>query len=707
MLPIYRDTSKSCEERAADLVSQMTLEEKISQIKFDADAIERLGIPAYNWWNEALHGVARAGAATVFPQPIALAATFDDDMLNKIGEAISIEGRAKYNAHKAQGDTGKYKGISYWSPNINLFRDPRWGRGHETYGEDPYLTGRMAVQYIKGMQGNGKTMRAAACVKHFAAHSGPEKGRHSFNAVVSPKDLAESYYPAFKKCVQQAKVEGVMGGYNLLNGEPCCGSEKLIENLLRKEWGFDGYYVSDCGAIKDFHKNHHITSNIVESAALAIKGGCDLNCGGVYLNAFKAYDEGLITEADIDKCVTQLMRTRIRLGMFDDACEFDAIPYEANDTKENHALALTAAQKAVVLLKNNGILPLDKAQLTSVAVIGPNADNAQALLGNYNGTPTEKYTVLDGIRSVLGADTRIYYSEGAHMWRENVEALAEPDDRLSEAVTMAQHSDVTVLCLGLDATLEGEEGDANNSYAGADKQDLSLPLHQQRLLKAVCETKKPVILICASGSALDLSYAQENCAAVLQLWYPGQMGGLAAAQVLTGEVSPSGKLPVTFYASEKQLPPFEDYSMQGRTYKYMRGTPLYPFGYGLSYASFTYANATLTQLANGDVQAEVCVKNTGRTRADEIAQVYVTLKCDGLTTPSSALAQFARVTLEAGEERCLKLIIDESAFCAVDDNGGSVPCNEAEVYIGGSQPDERSFELTGKKPVCAHYRRQV
>ncbi|NCC08597.1 MAG: glycoside hydrolase family 3 protein [Clostridia bacterium] len=699
MVPVYLDETKPDEERALDLLSRMTLDEKVSQIKFDSDAIDRLGIPAYNWWNEALHGVARAGAATVFPQPIALAAAFDDALLHKIGTAVSTEGRAKYNEQRRLNDAGLYKGITYWSPNINLFRDPRWGRGHETYGEDPYLTGRMGTGYIKGLQGNSKRLRAAACIKHFAAHSGPEKGRHSFNSVVSKKDLAESYYPAFKKCIQQARVEGVMGGYNCLNGELCCGSDSLINGLIRKEWGFEGYYVSDCGAIKDFHKNHRITSNITESAALAIKSGCDLNCGSVYLNAFKAYEEGLIDESDIDKCVLHLIRTLLRLGMFDKNCEHDSIPYEENDTPQNHSLALKAALEAMVLLKNDGALPLDKKSLKTVAVIGPNADSVPVLLGNYNGTPTEKYTLLDGVRSMLDEETRLYYSEGAHLWRENVEALAEADDRLSEAVAMAVRSDAVILCLGLDPTLEGEEGDANNSYAGADKTDLALPLHQQRLIEAVCETGKKVILVVAAGSALDLRYAEKHCEAILQMWYPGQMGGLAAAKLIFGEVSPSGRLPVTFYESDAQLPPFEDYSMCGRTYKCIDGTPLYPFGYGLSYTSFEYSSMAFQKTQNGG-SVWVSVKNTGEMDADEVIQVYVSLKSEVCTAPHFSLVQFERVSLKKGEIKRVELKLSNDAFCVFDDEGNQIDCDRAAIYVGGSQPDERSAELTGINPLC-------
>ena len=584
----YLDESLKDEERVKDLVSRMTLEEKASQLRYNAPAIKRLGIPFYNWWNEALHGVARAGAATVFPQPIALAASFHDEFLEEIGDITATEGRAKYNEQQRQGDRGLYKAITFWSPNINLFRDPRWGRGHETYGEDPYLTSRMGVAYIKGLQGEGKRLKSAACVKHFAAHSGPEKGRHSFNSVVSEKDLAESYFPAFEACVKDAKVEGAMGGYNRLNGEAACGSYHLIQEILREKWGFDGYYVSDCGAIKDFHMNHMITKTPAQSAALAIKSGCDLNCGAVYLHVLQAYEEGLVTEEEIDRAVTHVMMTRMRLGMFDASTEYDEIPYEANDSREHHEAALKAAEESMVLLKNDGILPLKKEKLKTVAVIGPNADSREILKGNYNGTATEQYTILEGLRQELGDQVRIFYSEGCHLYRENVEALAEGDDRISEAVSMAQRSDVVFLCLGLDARLEGEEGDANNSYAGADKKDLEFPDSQKHLMEAVCAVGKPVIFLISTGSAMNLSYAREKGNAILQTWYPGQMGGIAAANLLFGKTVPSGKLPVTFYAPTQKLPDFENYSMENRTYRFMEGEALYPFGHGLSYGSFSY-----------------------------------------------------------------------------------------------------------------------
>ena len=700
----YLDESLKDEERVKDLVSRMTLEEKASQLRYNAPAIKRLGIPFYNWWNEALHGVARAGAATVFPQPIGLAASFHDEFLEEIGDITATEGRAKYNEQQRQGDRGLYKAITFWSPNINLFRDPRWGRGHETYGEDPYLTSRMGVAYIKGLQGEGKRLKSAACVKHFAAHSGPEKGRHSFNSVVSEKDLAESYFPAFEACVKDAKVEGAMGGYNRLNGEAACGSYHLIQEILREKWGFDGYYVSDCGAIKDFHMNHMITKTPAQSAALAIKSGCDLNCGAVYLHVLQAYEEGLVTEEEIDRAVTHVMMTRMRLGMFDDSTEYDEITYEANDSREHHEAALKAAEESMVLLKNDGILPLKKEKLKTVAVIGPNADSREILKGNYNGTATEQYTILEGLRHELGDQVRIFYSEGCHLYRENVEALAEGDDRISEAVSMAQRSDVVFLCLGLDARLEGEEGDANNSYAGADKKDLEFPDSQKHLMEAVCAVGKPVIFLISTGSAMNLSYAGEKGNAILQTWYPGQMGGIAAANLLFGKTVPSGKLPVTFYAPTQKLPDFENYSMENRTYRFMEGEALYPFGYGLSYGSFSYRDLWVE---TGDwdkkekVKVKVKVKNTSSWDCWETVEIYVKLMGSPLAVPNHSLVQFQKVYLKAGEERALTLEVKTQYFQVVGQSGERKWDNtKTVIYAGTSQPDERSIFLTGQRPLA-------
>ncbi len=659
--------------RAKALVDQMTLEEKAAQLKYDAPAIPRLGIPAYNWWNEALHGVARAGTATVFPQAIGLAAMFDDEMMREIANTIATEGRAKYNAQKAEGDRDIYKGLTFWSPNVNIFRDPRWGRGHETYGEDPYLTARLGVAFVKGLQGEGKTLKSAACAKHFAVHSGPEALRHSFDACVGEKDLRETYLPAFEALVREAHVEAVMGAYNRTNGEPCCGSKTLLKDILRGEWGFDGHVVSDCWAIKDFHTHHMVTSTAPESAALAIKNGCDVNCGVTYLHLLEAYQEGLVTEEDIALSATRLMAARIKLGMFDE-CAFDDISPLENDTDAHAAIALEAARKSMVLLKNDGILPLDLASLKTVAVIGPNANSIPALEGNYAGTSSRYVTFLEGIRAACEGSARVLYAPGSHLWRDKTEVLSQhADDRLAEAISIAKLADVVILCVGLDATLEGEEGDAGNAYKSGDKEDLELPAPQRRLIEAVVKTGAKVVTVIASGSALRV----EDGNAVLEAWYPGQAGGTALSDILFGKISPTGKLPLTFYQSIDDLPPFEDYAMKGRTYRYFAGMPLYPFGHGLTYTAFRYADAVREGLV-----ASVTIENTGAYDADEVAQVYV--KCASPFAPRNPrLCGFKRVSLKVGETKRVEIALDPYSLCVIDDAGNKVAVGEAVFTVSG------------------------
>ena len=554
------DRSKA-RKRAEELVLKMTLEERASQLKYDAPAIPRLGIPAYNWWNEALHGVARAGQATIFPQAIGLGASFDEDMVYEIAEVIAEEGRAKYNAYSRQDDRDIYKGLTFWAPNVNIFRDPRWGRGHETYGEDPYLTARLGVKFVQGLQGEGPVMKAAACAKHFAVHSGPEALRHEFNAKASAKDMEETYLPAFEALVKEAKVEAVMGAYNRTNGEPCCGSKTLIQDTLREKWGFQGHFVSDCWAIKDFHENHEVTCSAEESAAMALDAGCDLNCGNTYLHILNACKDGLVTEAAVTEAAVRLFTTRYMLGLFDKN-EYDEIPYDVVECREHLALSERAAEESFVLLKNDGLLPLKKDRLKTIGVIGPNADSRAALVGNYHGTATEYVTVLEGIRRYVGDDVRIFYSVGAELAKDRTEGLGYRYDRLSEARTVAAHSDVVVLCLGLDETLEGEEGDTGNSYASGDKVSLQLPDSQLALMEAVAGCGKPVVLCLCAGSDIDLRYADSHFNAIVQLWYPGAQGGNAAARMLFGEESVFGKLPVTFYETLEELPDFTDYTMK-------------------------------------------------------------------------------------------------------------------------------------------------
>lgn len=564
-------------ERAKELVSKMTIEEKIAQMRYDAPAIERLGVPAYNWWNECLHGVARQGCATVFPQAIAMAASFNTDLMYKVATAISDEARAKWNEFKKFGSTEQYQGLTYWSPNINIFRDPRWGRGHETYGEDPLLTGKMGTAFIKGLQGEGKYRKLDATIKHYAVHSGPEYERHGFNAVVSEKDLYETYLSAFKYCIDNAKPSAVMGAYNRVNGEACCASKTLLGDILFKEFGFDGYVVSDCGAIRDIHEGHKITANEVESAALALNNGCHLNCGEAYLSLYEAWEADLVTEETIDEAVTKLFEARFRLGMFDSDCEYDKIPFDVVECKEHTELNRKMAGESIVLLKNNGILPLDKSKIKTIAVIGPNADRIDVLWANYNGTPSKYVTPLRGIQNEF--DGRVIYARGSHPYDSSI-WTGTP---IREAVIAASKADVVIFCLGLNPSMEGEEGDTYNGDVAGDKDTILLPEAQRKLFDEVMALKKPTIFVNISGSCVSLCDADEKCDAVLQCFYPGAEGGTALADIIFGKYSPSARLPVTFYKSTEDLPPFRDYSMENRTYRFFKGTPLYPFGHGLTY----------------------------------------------------------------------------------------------------------------------------
>ena len=700
----YLDESLPVKERAKDLVSRMTLEEKASQLRYDAPAIDRLGIPAYNWWNEALHGVARAGTATVFPQAIGMAAMFDDEGLKEIADIISTEARAKYNMQASKGDRDIYKGLTIWSPNVNIFRDPRWGRGHETYGEDPYLTSRLGVKFVEGLQGDGKVLKTAACAKHYAVHSGPEGLRHEFDAISTDKDLWETYLPAFEALVKEAKVESVMGAYNRTNGEPCCGSKLLLHDILREKWGFDGHVVSDCWAIRDFHTNHKVTATAPESAALALKWGCDVNCGNTYLHMLQAYEEGLVTEEQITTACERLFVTRIRLGMFDESTEYDSIPYEVNDCKEHAEANLKTAEKCMVLLKNNGLLPLDKNKIKSIAVIGPNADNQQVLKGNYSGTASRYVTLLEGIQAAVNPDTRVYFSEGCHLFKNRVEELAQPDDRIAEAIAVAERSDVVILCLGLDATIEGEQGDAGNAYAAGDKVDLNLVGQQEPLLEKLCALGKPVVLLLSTGSAMSINFADEHCDAIIETWYPGALGGVAAANILFGDVAPSGKLPVTFYRGIEELPEFTDYRMEGRTYRYMQHEALYPFGYGLSYSKAVYSDLKVPGEVGkaDDFTVSVTVSNTGDYDMDEVVEVYIKDNESKFAVPNHSLCAFKRVSLKKGESKTVELPVSNMALTVVDDKGERyVDSTRFTLYVGGSQPDARSVALTGAAPLTA------
>lgn len=690
-------------ERAAALVAQMTLEEKVSQTIYNAAEIERLGIPEYNWWNEALHGVARAGTATVFPQTIGVAATFDEEVVGEMADVIAQEARAKFNMQREKGDRDIYKGLTFWSPNVNIFRDPRWGRGQETYGEDPYLTSRMGVRFVQGLQKEeGGFMKAAACAKHFAVHSGPEGDRHTFNAVVSKQDLYETYLPAFKACVQEANVEAVMGAYNRTNGEPCCGSKTLLTDILKKEWGFKGHVLSDCWALVDFHENHKVTKSAVESAAMALENGCDLNCGCVFPNLRDAVRGGYVDEARLDEAVTNLLECRMKLGLFEEegTVPFDSIDYSCVDSKEHKALNLEVSRKSLVLLKNDGLLPLDKNKIKSIGVIGPNADSRRALVGNYEGTASRYVTVLEGIEDYVGDDVRVFYSEGCHLYRDRSSGLTKDRDRFSEVKAVCEQSDVLVVVLGLDASIEGEQGDASNEFSSGDKLNLSFPGLQNEVLQIAYESGKPVILVSMTGSAMALDWEDSHLPAIIQAWYPGARGGQAVAELIFGAYSPEGKLPVTFYRTTEELPDFTDYAMKGRTYRYMEQEALYPFGFGKSYTTFEVGGIKAdgqTIAKGGQISVDVTVKNTGSYAGGETVQVYVKALRDN--TPNAQLKGLKKVYLQPGEEKTVTVVLTDAAFGLYDEDGQFVlEAGEYAVYAGCQQPDARSTALTGK--VC-------
>ena len=725
-----------CRKKAKDLVSKMTLTEKVYQLRHTAPAIPRLGLSAYNYWNEALHGVARAGEATVFPQAIGMAAAFDEELLGLVADVISTEGRAKFNIQDKYGDNGIYKGLTFWAPNINIFRDPRWGRGHETYGEDPYLTSRLGVSFVKGIQGDDdKYMKAAACAKHFAVHSGPESIRHSFNAECSKQDLRETYLPAFKALVTEAKVEAVMGAYNRTNGEACCASKTLLQDILRKEWGFEGHVTSDCWAIRDINEGHGITSSPVESVGLAMTNGCDINCGNLFEYLLQAVGKGYTTEERIDEALTNVLTTRFKLGILDEDengnfvsgynTESDnpyaSIDYTHVDSYTSKDINLRMSEESIVLLKNDGgMLPFNKNNIRAIGVIGPNADNRKALVGNYEGTASEYVTVLEGIRrEVENSGTRVYASNGCDLYKPKVEPLGEKSDRLAEVKAVCDVSDVIVAVMGLDATLEGEEGDTGNAYGSGDKPNLLLPGLQQEVLDAIAASGKPAVLVVLAGSAIALDKASSQFKAIIQGWYPGALGGTAIANVIFGKKNPEGHLPLTFYSEKNTLPEFTDYNMKGRTYRYMTEEPLYPFGYGLSYTDF---DETVTKIVAGpdayktingeldrnniyyksgadSIDITVKVANKGNMAGAATVQAYVDYTALNLKgAPVRQLKALKKVHLAAGEEKEVTISLDENAFGLFDENGEwKLNPGNYKVYIGNQQPDRRSEELTGKK----------
>ncbi|GHV05638.1 glycosyl hydrolase [Spirochaetia bacterium] len=687
------------EERIGDLISKMTLEEKVSQLMYISPAIPRLGIPEYNWWSEALHGVARAGLATVFPQAIALGASFDEELIRRVATVISDEARAKYNEAIRQGNRGQYWGLTFWTPNINIFRDPRWGRGQETYGEDPYLTSRIGLAFVKGLQGDDpEHLKAAACAKHYAVHSGPEKFRHTFDAMVSKKDLFETYLPAFKVLVENG-VESVMGAYNRTLGEPCNGSTYLLKDILRGRWQFKGHVVSDCWAIQDFHQNHKVTLSPEESAAKALNAGCDLNCGCTYPMLTISYKKGLVTEKAIDTALTRLLRTRFKLGMFDppETDPYSKLGREVIGSDEHRALALEAAEKSIVLLKNDkNILPLDDSA-KNILLLGPGAANIHTLIGNYYGINPRLVTILEGLGEKLRTKYAINleYRQSCLQYEENHSqfGILSPSDQ----------ANMVIAVFGLDNAMEGEEGDAIASDSNGDRDTIELPPWQIDSLRKVRAAGKPVILILTGGSAV--AFPEDVADAIIFAWYPGEEGGTAVANIIFGDTNPSGKLPVTFPASTDQLPPYDDYAMKGRTYRYMEQKPQYPFGFGLSYTTFRIDSLELsspTIAAGGSVTARVGLTNAGSRDGDEVLQLYIARDKRGSDDPITSLRAFRRVFVPAGKSLSVEVVLPASAFESVNTDGEQVLVSGSyTVTAADAAPVPAAAEKGAVKPVSA------
>jgi beta-glucosidase len=699
---IWKDASQPMDARVKDLVSRMSLAEKVQQMRNAAPAIPRLGVPAYNYWNECLHGVARSGVATVFPQAIGMASTWDTPLVHQEADVIATEARAKNNNYRSRhdGDSAQYYGLTFWTPNINIFRDPRWGRGQETYGEDTFLTSRLGVAFIQGLQGDDpKYIKAMACAKHFAVHSGPEPERHRFDAEPPERDFYETYLPHFEAAVREGHVGAVMGAYNSVYGEPACANTLLLDDLLRNKWGFDGHVVSDCGAIYDIFGNHKFAGTPEEASALAVKAGDDLCCGTDYNSLTRAVKRGLITEKEIDTALGRVLTARFRLGLFDppEKVPYSQIPISENNTTAHEALALKVAEESMVLLKNNGVLPLNRAKIKRLAVIGANADSIPMLLGNYNGTPSNPVTILDGIKSVAGTNVEVVYEPGCPL------ALAKdgsnkPDDKMTaDAVAAAQAADAVIYVGGINARLEGEEMTRANGFdgfLGGDRTKIELPSVQEDLIKALHATGKPVVFVNCSGSAMAMPWEAKNLPAILQAWYPGEQGGRAVADVLFGDANPAGRLPITFYRSTDDLPAFENYSMSNRTYRYFNGKPLFAFGHGLSYTKFDYSGAKLNAkkfTATNTVEVSFALKNSGRHDGDEVAQVYFRHVNSALPQPKLALCGFARIHLARGQTAKITMNIPLERFRYWDttEKQYAVEPGDYELLVGAASDDVR------------------
>lgn len=693
----YQDASLSPEERAADLVQRLTLEEKVSLMQNNSSAVPRLGIKPYEWWNEALHGVARNGLATVFPQAIGMGAAFNDSLLHVVFTAVSDEARAKNHIARRDSSYKRYEGLTFWTPNINIFRDPRWGRGQETYGEDPYLTGQLGMAVVRGLQGpeNSQYDKAHACAKHYAVHSGPEWNRHSFNAEnIDPRDLWETYLPAFKDLVQKAGVKEVMCAYNRFEGSPCCNSDRLLMQILRDEWGYEGLVVSDCGAINDFYvKGRHEThEDEADASSAAVLSGTDLECGSVYKSLADAVRQGKIKESDLDRSVSRLLKARFELGEMDETTPWDAIPDSVVNCRIHQALALRMARESMTLLQNkNNLLPL-KAGMT-VALVGPNANDSVMQWGNYNGFPSHTVTLLEALRKRLSEEQLIYvpgalYAEGfVPKHKKDEIEQTKPLDAAS-LLKQVGRADVVVFAGGISPLLEGEEMKVNvQGFKGGDRTDIELPAIQRQLLKALKAAGKKVVFVNFSGSAVGLEPETQTCDAILQAWYPGEAGGTAVADVLYGDYNPAGRLPVTFYKNVGQLPDFQDYSMKGRTYRYFEGTPLFPFGHGLSYTTFAYGKAEVK-----DGCLLVPVTNTGSMDGDEVVQLYLN-RPDDANGPRKTLRAFKRVHIPAGATRTVSLPLTEETFNWWDTATNTVhPLKGSYKLLYGGSSDDRALQ---------------
>ena len=696
----FRDPHLSADSRATDIVRRLTQGEKIGQMTHAAPAIRRLGIPAYNWWNEALHGVARSGRATVFPQAIGIAATFDPELVKQVATAISDEARAKFNSARELGNRGAYAGLTFWSPNINIFRDPRWGRGQETYGEDPFLTSRMGVAFIQGLQGDHPhVLKTAACAKHFAVHSGPEALRHEFDVAPSKKDLFETYLPAFEAAVREGKVEAVMAAYNRLYGEPCGGSKFLLEDLLRQRWRFAGHVVSDCWALVDFHEHHHVTESAPASAAKALLAGVDLDCGSTFPELKSAVATSLVTEAPIDRALTRLMRTRVKLGLFDPpgTVAFDNLPADIVGSSKHVKLARSIAQKSLVLLKNaDNTLPLSP-KIKGLMLLGPYVTDGDVLLGNYFGGAARLATLLEGVMAAVDVGSSVEYKGAFLAARPNVNPI-------DWATGAAHERDAIVITLGLSGRLEGEEGAANESEFKGDRKDIGLPPHQLEYLKKLRKAgKTKIIAVLFGGSALAIPEVHELCDAILLAWYPGQEGGHAIADVLFGKEAPSGKLPITFPRSTDDLPPFDNYAMAGRTYRYATKAPLYPFGFGLGYGELVYESLQLSQnkvRAGEAIEALVRLRNPTERALEDVVQLYLTDVEASVPVAAASLVAFQRVRLAAGQTRSVELSIPASALEVVTETGERrVEPGSFIVRAGNAAPVPRAVELGAPEPV--------